>query len=138
MLAKKPRTECGCHPVSCISAAIVAPPGDCSIAITRACLDESCSFSSNLIWVTARFGGLAIFARRELILDKRFISGFLGRFDIGISFGFGSIVRRHHRSPTSAIKPAGPHPGASLAPRTSDSTARFRAECQSFLDNLVA
>ena len=37
--ARKPRTECCCQPVAFIMAAIVAPSGDCSIAITRDCFE---------------------------------------------------------------------------------------------------
>src|SRR5262249_44733386 len=37
--ARKPRTECCCQPVAFIIASIVAPTGDLSIAITRACLE---------------------------------------------------------------------------------------------------
>jgi len=36
---KKPRTECGCHPVAFMIAAIVAPSLFRSMAITRSCLD---------------------------------------------------------------------------------------------------
>src|SRR4029450_4551038 len=36
---RKPRTECGCQPVTSIIEAIVAPAGDCSIAITRDCFE---------------------------------------------------------------------------------------------------
>src|SRR5262245_18866763 len=45
---------------------------------------------------------------------------------------------RHHRSPTSAIRPAGRDLGARWAPGITDSTAPIAAECQSFLDNVVA
>src|SRR5262245_4616015 len=37
--ARKPRTECCCQPVTSIIEAIVAPAGDCSIAITRDCFE---------------------------------------------------------------------------------------------------
>src|SRR5262245_49300428 len=37
--ARKPRTECCCQPVAFIIAAMVAPAGDSSIAITRDCFD---------------------------------------------------------------------------------------------------
>jgi len=46
--------------------------------------------------------------------------------------------RRHHRSPTSATKPAGQDLGAPLAPGIADSTAPIAGECQSFLDNVIA
>src|SRR5262245_28330424 len=38
--ARKPRTECCCQPVTSIIEAIVAPAGDCSIAITRDCFES--------------------------------------------------------------------------------------------------
>src|SRR5450830_627385 len=43
MPARKPRTECCCHPVARIIASIVAPAGTRSIAINRACfVSERC------------------------------------------------------------------------------------------------
>jgi hypothetical protein len=47
-------------------------------------------------------------------------------------------VAPHHQSPTSAMEPAGQDPGEPLAPRIDDSTAPIAAECQSFLDNVIA
>jgi hypothetical protein len=44
---------------------------------------------------------------------------------------------RHHRSPTSALQPAGQDPEA-LRARSDHSTALFAGECQSFLDNVIA
>src|ERR1700738_4081605 len=38
--ARKPRTECCCQPVAFIIAAIVAPGGDCNIAMTRDCFER--------------------------------------------------------------------------------------------------
>src|SRR5258708_14648011 len=42
--ARKPRTECCCQPVACIMAAIVAPAGDCSMAMTRDCFEPRSAF----------------------------------------------------------------------------------------------
>src|SRR2546429_3081637 len=42
--ARKPRTECCCQPVACIMAAIVAPVGDCSMAMTRDCFEPGLAF----------------------------------------------------------------------------------------------
>jgi hypothetical protein len=39
--AKKPRTECCCHPVTFMMAAIVVPCGRLNIAITLACLESA-------------------------------------------------------------------------------------------------
>jgi hypothetical protein len=47
-------------------------------------------------------------------------------------------VAPHHRSPTSAMQPAGQDLGAPLRPKLTDSTAPMAPECQSFLDNVVA
>jgi hypothetical protein len=57
---------------------------------------------------------------------------------MGISFGCYGILHRHHRSPTSATKPAGQDPEARLSPGTLRSTALFALRSQSFLDNLIA
>jgi hypothetical protein len=46
--------------------------------------------------------------------------------------------RRHHRSPTSATKPAGQDLGAPLALGIDDSTVLLAAKCQYFLDNVIA
>ena len=49
-----------------------------------------------------------------------------------------AALRRHHRSPTSANKPAGQDPKTRLGARNGVSTALFARERQSFLDNLIA
>ena len=57
------------------------------------------------------------------------------------SSGSPLVVRRsppHHRSPTSAMQPAGQDPKAQFSPRAKDSTAPFSQICQSILSNLVA
>ena len=59
-------------------------------------------------------------------------------FDIEILRSVDGGVAPHHRSPISAIKPAGQDLGAPLAPGIDDSTAPIAAECQSFLDNVIA
>jgi hypothetical protein len=46
--------------------------------------------------------------------------------------------RRHHRSPTSAKKPAGQDPEAQPALQTEHSTALSSRKSQFFLDNLIA
>jgi hypothetical protein len=51
---------------------------------------------------------------------------------------FSGVSRRHRRSPTSAIKPAGQDPKARLGAWNAVSTALFTREGQSFLDNLIA
>src|SRR6202008_4128412 len=47
-------------------------------------------------------------------------------------------VAPHHRSPTSAMQPAGEDLGAPLRPKFTDNTAPKAPERQSFLDNVVA
>jgi hypothetical protein len=50
----------------------------------------------------------------------------------------GGVSRRHHRSPTSAIKPAGQDPEARLSPGIESSTAPIAQKSQFFLDNVIA
>jgi hypothetical protein len=57
---------------------------------------------------------------------------------IGISFGFRGVFRRHHRSPTSAIEPAGQDPGTRLSTGTGYTSALFARKSQSFPDNVIA
>ena len=60
-LAKNPRTECCCHPVSLMIAAIVVPCGRLNIAITLACLDSARVRGDSFFplfrrWASARVG----------------------------------------------------------------------------------
>src|SRR5262249_16909241 len=57
---------------------------------------------------------------------------------IGISLALVRRHCRHHRSPTSAMQPAGQDPEGASRARNGHSTALFVAECQSFLDNVIA
>src|SRR5215472_5223740 len=50
--ARNPRIECCCQPVAFIIAAIVAPAGDCSIAMMRDCFEPGSALCGR--------GGLAI------------------------------------------------------------------------------
>jgi hypothetical protein len=59
-------------------------------------------------------------------------------FDIEILLRFKASSSPHHRSPTSAMEPAGQDPKAQFSPGTEDSTALFSQICQSILSNLVA
>jgi hypothetical protein len=63
---------------------------------------------------------------------------FLTDFDIKILPSVKAASIPHHRSPTSAIRPAGQDLGAPSAPGIDDTTAPIAAECQSFLDNVIA
>src|SRR5262249_48132753 len=99
--ARKPRTECCCQPVAFAIAAIVAPVGDCSIASTRDC------FELRLDWLVS--AGRAIcccgfFAvALDLMIDRLFVD-----FDIETLRSVHGALAPHHRSPTTAMKPAGP------------------------------
>jgi hypothetical protein len=63
---------------------------------------------------------------------------FFEDFGIGILHSVYGGVAPHHRSPTSANKPAGQDSRALMTPGLDDSTAPIADECQSFLDNVVA
>jgi hypothetical protein len=58
--------------------------------------------------------------------------------DIEILRSVHGGVAPHHRSPASAMEPAGQDPRARQEPGTEQSTALFAGNCQSFLDNLIA
>src|SRR5262245_12011446 len=102
MPAKKPRTECCCHPVDFMIAAIVVPLGRLSSPRTVSCL------------VPPRLQSVAAFP---------LLSAFLARL-AGATFVFPTVLRcdtfkilwlrrqtrRHHRSPTVAVSPAGRDP----------------------------
>jgi len=56
----------------------------------------------------------------------------------GFPLRLSGISRRHHRSPTSAIKPAGQDPETRLSLGIECSTAPMAQKSQFFLDNLIA
>jgi hypothetical protein len=85
-------------------AAIVVPVGDRSIAMTRACFEV--------------FGASADpWEGFVALTDNGDFAGFLADFDIEILHSVYDGVAPHHRSPASAIKPAGQDLGAPLAPQ---------------------
>src|SRR5438552_7326367 len=110
--ARKPRTECRCHSVAVMIAAIVAPAGVRSIARMRACLvlgraevfgDERADRERGLDLLVVRAG------ERVEALD----------LDFGLDFVMGSseVMRRHpphHLSPARAKPPAGQDPEARI------------------------
>ena len=113
---------------------MVAPAADRSIASTRACL-VTLAVVSFAVFVGASdgcTGGLAKAAATALF------ARLVGRFDIGDLHRFPTAWRRHHRRPTSAMKPAGQDPGAQMPLGTAPITAPAGAEGQSFLGNVVA
>jgi hypothetical protein len=121
--------------VTLIIVAIVAPVGDRSMETRRSCLDSDRAFFAEVISVT--FGRAVAFSATSAFCD-------FGAFRW--SFGFGMEILRsvdsgvapHHRSPTSANKPAGRDLGGLYKALNSRSTAPIAAEGQSFLDNLIA
>src|SRR5271169_4657526 len=100
--AKKPRTECCCQLVAFIIAVIVAPVGTRSIAMTRDCFEPGSAFlilgSGTTCWEGLLIGtGVTDGAAGRFVAD----------FDIEILHSVHCGVAPHHRSPTSAIEPAG-------------------------------
>ena len=79
-------------------------------------------------------GGFAVVARAAVDLGGRFFED----IGIGILDSVYGGVAPHHRSPTSANKPAGQDSWALMRSGPDDSTAPIADECQSFLDNVVA
>ena len=79
-------------------------------------------------------GGFATLARVAVDLGERFFED----FGIGILHSVYGGVAPHHRSSTSANKPAGQDSWAFMTPGFDDSTAPIADECQYFLDNVVA
>jgi hypothetical protein len=121
--ARKPRTECGCQPVAFIIAAIVAPVGDWSMAMTRDCVEPTPAF----FVCCDRFA--AATADGAVAGDC-----FLADFDIKILRSVHCGVPPHHRSPTSALAPAGQDlASAPLAPGMTTTTAPIGSDRQSFL-----
>jgi hypothetical protein len=96
VVTRKPRT------VAFIIAAIVAPAGDCSIAITRDCFEPGLTLLS-LASPAIRLDGFADGADDADFAGDRFFAD----FDIEILRYADDGLAPHHRSPTSAIKPAG-------------------------------
>jgi hypothetical protein len=100
--------------------------------MTRACFEPASFIFSRS--VMAGSGGFTVVARAAVDLGKRFFAD----FGIGILDSVYGGVAPHHRSPTSANKPAGQDSWAFMAPGLDDSTAPIADECQSFLDHVVA
>jgi len=114
-------------------AAIVAPAGDCSMAMTRDCFEPGSAFLLSLGSIVPFCGAVAALPVAYGAAER-----FLTDFDIKILRSAKAASTPHHRSPTSAIRPAAQDLGASSAPGIDNSTAPIAAECQSFLDNVIA
>jgi len=108
-------------------AATVAPEGDCSIAITLDCFEPGVPFSPFTSAVLDSSG----FAARPAAADDtthRFFADFdFTDFDIEILRSVHCSFAPHHRSPTSATKPAGQDLGAPLGIRNGPQYRSIRA-----------
>src|SRR4051794_13145521 len=100
--ARNPRTECCCQPVAFIITAIVAPVGDCSIAMTRDCFEPGSAF---LPLGSAAVCFVSLAAGTGVVDDVG--DCFFADFDIEILHSVHRGVAPHHRGPASAIEPAG-------------------------------
>src|SRR5260370_1010622 len=131
--ARKPRTECCCHSVAVMIAAIVAPAGLRSIARMRACLVSDRTDVSGDECADRRGLDLLIVCPAERVetLD----------FDLDFVMGSSEVMRRHpphHLSPARA-KPGRARPRSQPQPLPShDSNAPIKPKSQSSLSNIVA
>src|SRR5260370_5508927 len=115
--ARKPRTECCCQPVACIMAAIVAPADDCSMAMMRDCFEPGSAFLP-LGSIVPRCGAFAAPPAAYGAAER-----FLTDFDIEILRSVKAASIPHHRSPTSAIRPAVGNLEGPPAPRIDHTTS---------------
>src|SRR6202011_1036410 len=134
--ARKPRTECCCHSVAVMIAAIVAPAGIRNIARMRACLvsdrvevfgDECADRERGLDLLVVRA------TERVEALDLDFDSNFV--------MGSSEVMRRHpphHFSPTGA-NPGSARPQSAHSPlQRHHSNAPIESVSQSNLSKIVA
>jgi hypothetical protein len=101
--------------------------------MTRDCFELEASFLV-LRSLAARCEGFVAVAA---IADDKESCFFVDR-DIGILHSVQGGVAPHHRSPASAMEPAGLDLWALDAPAIGNSTALVAAKCQSYLDNFIA
>jgi len=118
MPARKPRTECGCQPVACTIASMVAPLGARSISMIRACLLPArpvCCVEDRCCCPTVdRVPALRLAVVRAVIrtaLLRRAVLLLFGRagvwrFDFGVDIGISSSIERRPSPP-----PPRPHLG---------------------------
>src|SRR5258707_9760105 len=110
--ARKPRTECCCHSVTAMIAAIVAPSGFLSIAMTRACLVSGLATGLDDAGTDRlRDTGSVVFRAVERVAAFG--------LDLGLVRGdpptFVPPHPPHHPSPARVIHPAGLDPAARLS-----------------------
>src|SRR5215813_9295335 len=112
--AKNPRTECCCHPVAFMIAAIVVPLGRLSSPRTVSCLVPPRVEPETAFPVFA-----ALFV---CLAGAAFVLLGVLRCDISQVLSVATAQRRHDRSPTAAVSPVGRHletrPKAPLSTRS--------------------
>ena len=110
------------------------------IAITLDCFEPGLPFSpfTSAVFDFSGFAAAAVPAATDDTTDRFFVDFDFTDFEIEILRSVHCSFAPHHRSPTSAIRPAGQDLGARSAPGIDDTTAPIAAECQSFLDNVIA
>src|SRR5437588_5490057 len=132
--ARNPRTECCCQPVAFIIAAIVAPAGDCSIAMTRDCFEPGSALCGR--------AGLAFASGDRFAAVVSVCAGRGNRFfaDLDIEILRFGWWRRRAAPPKPHLGDlaGGAGPRSAHALGIDDSTAPIAPECQSFLDNVIA
>jgi hypothetical protein len=130
--ARKPRTECCCQSVTAMIAAIVAPAGFLSIAMTRACF----------VWCpTVRLDDAGAGRLRDTGLAVFRAVGRVVAFglDLGLSWDPQKLVRRyppHHLGPARTKRPAGQDPEGRLSRPSHHSNAPIKPESQSILSKI--
>jgi hypothetical protein len=126
--ASEPRTECCCHLVAVIMAAIVAPAGARNIVMMRACfvLGRRCAFDVGFAVRPPRAFGLRP-ARADFLVE---VLGFDWALAIGVLRGFARRHPPHHLSPAAQNRPAGLCPKARQALRSQARRALQTVEWQ--------
>ena len=134
MPARKPRTECCCHSVTVMIAAIVTPAGARNIARIRACL-----VSERVVVFGDERPGRE--RRLDLLLVRAAERG--EALDLGLDLVMGSsglcdAIRRTTSAPPGQKPRQGKTPKRASAAPSHDSNARIKHESQSNLSNIVA
>src|SRR6516162_8254375 len=128
--AKKPRTECGCQPVTFEIAAMVVPPLACSRPRTRSCLE---------IPPLERDAVCVLFFAFDLSCFAGLLRGLDLVLDLAIKILRG---RRHHRRTTSTPLRSATRgvrsQGATAASPASPATLRSQQKSSPTSSNLVA
>src|SRR5258708_6956959 len=131
---RKPRTECCCHSVAVMMAAIVAPAGDRSIAMMRACLVSGRDARLDDAGTDCvRVLPLLIFRAAERVATLV--------FDLNLVMGSSGVARRrppHHLGPARANGRQGKTPKRASAAPSPHSNAPIKHGSQSILSKIVA